>query len=288
MPKFIAKRAVFALIRFIGTGLVLLALVEWSFCMLGGSDRHVWDRSNYSSLIDGVMGHHGEIWKSALVAHALSSLLVVGIAYGTILIVGYGWGILGARLRRIGLIHYLIWPFSLLSNVPGFWFVTLIVTFSVYHWNRPGYADEANITEGFDFLTVWNAAIIAFPITCGLLAWQMKAVSKEICEKASEPYIKALYIRGHRSESIFYRNIFKHSLRGLIGLFDRTLSPLLGALITVEWAFHYHGLGTLLVESARASRYEGMFLVGMSMAGLIIAIAFVREIVEEFFQKKTV
>ena len=287
MPRFIVKRAFFAALRFVGVALGLLVLVEVSYCVLGGSGRHVWEADSYSRLVPGGMADQGRLWSSVFLSSALASLAVIGFAYGAILLIGYGWGIAGARMRRIRLAHFLAFPFGLLSSIPGFWLMTMVVTFTIFHWNRPGYPDEISLAKGFDFLSIWHAMVVAFPVSCGLLAWQLRAVSKTVCEKASEPYVKSLYLRGYRSEAIFYGNIFKHSLKGLIGLFDRTLSPLLGALVTVEWAYHYRGIGTLLVESARASRYEGILLTGIGMAAITIAAAFLREIGEHYLELKS-
>ncbi len=279
MAKFIVKRLSIAAVRFIGIALILLVLMELSYCILGDNNRHVWEAASYSATVPEGMPHQGQNWVAVFSSHAAGSLLVLGIAFSVVILIGYGWGILGARMRRIGLIHYVTLPFGLLACIPGFWFITMVVVFTLFRWGRPGFADELSVSEGFDYLTLWHATVLAFPITFGMLCWQLKAVSKEICAKAAEPYVKALYIRGHRSEAIFYRNIFKQSISGLVLLFDKTLSPLMGALIAVEWAYRYPGIGTLLVESAREARFEGVFLTGIGMSSFIILMTLLREIV---------
>jgi len=226
------------------------------------------------------MKHQGETWRAVFLKCGMATLSVVGMAYGTVLLVGYGWGILGARLRRFGATQFLAAPFSLVACIPAFWLVTMVVVITVFRWDRPGFADELTIPGGFDFLSVWHSAVVAFPIASGLMAWQLRAVSNEISTQAAEPYVRALFIRGHGGETIFYGNIFKHSLKGLIQLFDKSLPPLLGALIPVEWAYHYRGLGTFLVEAVREARYEGIFLTGLCLFSFLVLVTLFREIAE--------
>ncbi len=281
MARYVIKRIFTSLLRLVIILILLLGVMELAYVLLGTKERHVWEiftqpEEPTSQLLGAKSGA-----RQLLVHAGLKSLTVVAIAFGVVVLVGYGWGILGGRLRKVGLVHVLSLPFSIIACIPGFWLVTMVSLFTVLLWNRPGFAGEVSIVDGPNFLNLWHAVVLAVPVSAGCLVWQLRAVTGEIQAKAREPYLRSLFIRGHSREVIFYRNIFAHALSPLCRLFEKTLSPMIGALITVEWAYRYPGAGNLLVESCRTGWYEGIFAIGAGISLVIVATAFCREIVEK-------
>jgi len=180
-----------------------------------------------------------------------------------VFLIGYNWGVLGARLRRFRADRILSAPFSALACVPAFWFVVVVAIYSYFHWQRPGFANDVVVEEGPDLLSWWNACILSVPAMVAAVGWQIRAVSGAIEKELSCPYVRGLFASGYSDEDIFYRNVLRRSLPSLLALGDRTIPAMTGSLICLEYAFRYPGVGSLLVESVLLRSYGG--IIGSSL-----------------------
>ncbi len=260
MIKYSLRRLLVAIVRISGLAVGIILLIELSFCVLGDSDKHVWLAGSFPdspfSELDAVTSN-GD---SSLLTKIGNSSLVLATAYLLVLLIGFGWGVLGARFRRFRLPPILAFLFSTLSCAPGFWLIIMLVQQSVLGWSRPGYADELIAKDASSILYIWHVAVLGILIASGWISWQILTVSELIQKEASSPYVQALFMRGYSDESIFYGNVFQRTLPALTRLIDKPLAPMLGVLIALEWAFHFDGAGYYLVKSALAGHYGGCLL----------------------------
>ena len=283
MTRVILRYLAIASVRWIVVAISLVLLVELSFCVVGGSNLHVWESSVYES-IPMRLSVQPVGWWGLIAERSGATLLVLALAYGGALLVGYAWGIFASRYRRFRLGALLSLPFSLFSCVPGFWFVILVAIYSYVVWKRPGFADELLVETGPNVLAWWNAAVVALPAMAMASAWQLRSVTEEIRGEASKPYVRGLYLTGYGEDDIFYRNILRGALPGIVSSLDRTLPVVLGSLVVLEWAFRYDGVGALLVDSVQLGFYPGIFVSGMWMATLVGLVTVARQIADRFLR----
>jgi len=283
MTRICFRYLALALVRWSGVLISLVLLVEFSFCVVGGSNRHVWGFDVYQS-IPLELSVQPISWWELIAERSGATLLALAIAYGGALLFGYAWGILAGRFRRFRAASIFSLPFSLFSCVPGFWFVVLVAIHSYVVWKRPGFANELVVESGPNLLAWWNAAVVALPAMAVATAWQLRSVAGAIENEASRPFVKGLYLTGYSEDAIFYNNILQRALPGIVSLLDRTLPLVLGSFIFLEWAFHYDGVGSLLVESVRLGFYPGIVVSGMWMATLATAVTMGRQVVAKLLQ----
>lgn len=285
MTRMILQRLLIAVIRLGLSSLFLVLLIEVGFVLLGGSERHVWNRSSYpdgSSAFPSVGPGWGEVWKSA----SLNTLAVLMLAYGGALLVGYVWGVLAARWRRFGGKYFLSGVFGLVAVIPPFWFAIVVAIYSYFSWQRPGFADDWIVERGPDILFWWHAVIVALPAFAAATGWQIRAVSTVLEKEAALPYVRGLFYSGYSDENIFYGNVFRRSLPSLIRLLDSTLPFVLGCTMCVEWAFRYSGVGRMFVDGVRDGAYENILAGGLWMICAVCGVRFVRETIAGVLEKR--
>lgn len=268
MARIVLQRLLVSVIRFAAAGLALIVLIELAFCVLGGSDRHIWKAESYGP-VPPELSARPVSWAGLLEDRVRVSLPVFVICVPGILLIGYSWGVLGARLRRIRGARLLAAPFSLFACVPGFWFVVLVAIYSYFHWKRPGFANDLVVEQGPDLLTWWHAGVVALPALAAGAAWQIRAVSNVLEREVTRPYLRGLFMAGYSEEDLFYRNAFRRALPSLFALSDRTFSALAGSLVCLEYAFRYPGIGSLLVESVRLGSYGGILVSALALAAFL-------------------
>ncbi|MEX2580986.1 MAG: ABC transporter permease subunit [Verrucomicrobiales bacterium] len=283
MTRVFLRCLALALARWCSMGLFLFLLVEFSFCVVGGSNRHVWLPESYGS-VPAPLSVQPTGLRELVGERSSASFLALGLAYGGVVLVGYGWGILAARFRRFRAASILALPFSAFACVPGFWFVVLVAIYSYVVWKRPGFADELVVDSGPNFLAWWHAAVVALPAMAPAAAWQIRSVASVIEAEASRPFVRGLYLAGYGDDDIFYGNVFRRAVPGIVSLFDRTLPSVLGSLIVAEWAFRYEGMGSLIVDSVRLGFYPGIFLGGLWMAAIVGLATMARQVAEQFLR----
>lgn len=286
MARIVLQRLLVSVIRFAAAGLALIVLIELAFCVIGGSDRHIWKAESYGP-VPPELSARPVSWAGLLEDRVRVSLPVFVICVPGILLIGYSWGVLGARLRRFHGARLLAAPFSLFACVPGFWFVILVAIYSYFQWKRPGFANDLVVEQGPDLLTWWHAGVVALPALAAGAAWQIRAVSTVLEREATRPYLRGLFVAGYSEEDIFYRNAFRRALPSLFALSDRTFSALVGSLVCLEYAFRYPGIGSLLVESVRLGSYGGILVSALALAAFLTAGVLVSECIVRLIKPGT-
>jgi peptide/nickel transport system permease protein len=277
MIRHLLQRCLVASIRFTAAAIGLLLLMEFSFVVLAGSKVHVWDPAAYGA-VPAELSPRPAGWGRLLRARGEASGRILLLAVPSVLLIGYSWGILGARLRRQRVATLLAAPFAGFACAPGFWFVGLVAIYSYFHWQRPGFANDLVVERGPDLLAWWHAAVVALPALAAGAAWQIRAVAAVLEREVAQPRLRSAFIAGAPDEEIFYRRALRRSRSALFALADRAVPALLGGLVVLEPAFRYPGIGSLLVESIRLGSYPGILLASLSLTALATVATVLREI----------
>lgn len=278
MIRFLGQRLLVLLVRLIVVTALLLLVIELSFGVMGGSEFHVW-QMDFAAPVQPSLALSGNGDWDSIVEPIANSFLVIGMSWGVVLLTGYAWGILSARLHRFPLRHLIALPWLVLACVPGFWWVIQVVIYSYFKWERPGFANEVIVESGPDLMRWWNAVVVATPLTVLGIAVQIRAVNERIQEEAALPFVRGLFQSGYSKSEIFYQNVLRRLSGDMVALADRTLPLILGGLVFVEAAFRYEGMGNFLLRSLEMSYFPGILVSGLWMATILGVIALIREVI---------
>ena len=278
MIRHLLQRLLVAVIRFLAVGFGVLVLMEFSFVVMGEAERHVWSPEAYGA-VPPELAPRPLTWEGLIQTRAAGTARVLVLVMPSVLLIGYSWGMLGARLRRYHAARVLAAPFAAFACVPGFWFVVLVAIVSFFHWQRPGFANDLVVERGPDLLAWWHAAVVALPAMAGGAAWQIRAVAAVLERETARPWVRGLFVAGANDEEIFYGRAIPRASSSLAALLDRPVAAILGSLVVVESAFRYPGLGSLLVESVRLGSYPGILLASLSLALIVLVATLLRELI---------
>lgn len=276
MIRHFLQRLLVALIRFMAAGIGLLLLMEISFVVFGDASRHVWTPGVFAE-VPAELAPRPRGWGDLLGNRAIGTARVLALAIPGVLLVGYSWGLLGARLRRYHAARLLAAPFAAFSCIPGFWFVVLVAIYSYFHWQRPGFANDLVVERGPDLLAWWHAAVVALPVLAAGAAWQIREVAAVVERETTRPWVRGLFVAGANDEEIYYGRAIPRAWPELVAIGDRTMPMILGGLVVVESAFRYPGAGGLLVESVRLGSYPGILYASLSLVAAALAGTLLRE-----------
>ncbi len=277
MLRFVLQRVLVASVRFLAVAGGLLLLTEVSFSFLGGARGHAWD-FDPAAPPPAELASPGTTWGGLLAERGWASARVLFLATSATLLVGYAWGILGARFRRQRLPRLLAAPFAALACAPGFWLVALVAVFSYFRWQRPGFADDLLLEETLPLMAWWNAAVVALPAAVAGISWQILAVSRIIEGETSAPWLRGLFVAGVTEEAIFYRHALRRARPALLALADTGLPATMGALVVLEPAFRFPGMGSLLVEGVKQGHAPAVFAVSLCFVGVATGATLLREL----------
>lgn len=278
MIRHLLQRLLVALARLLVLGLATLALIEFSFVVIGDSEQHIWSRGAYGA-VPQELAPDPFTWEGLIRVRAVATARVLILVIPSVLLIGYSWGILGARLRRYRLARLLAAPFAVFACVPGFWFAVLVAVYSYFHWQRPGFANDLVVERGPDLLAWWHASVVALPAMAGAAAWQIRAVAAVLERETTRSWVRGCFVAGANDEEIFYGRAIPRAASSLASLLDRPVAAIVGSLVVIESAFRYPGLGSLFVESVRLGSYPGILLAALCLAGMVLVATLLRELI---------
>lgn len=276
MTRILIHRLFVLSLRLAGVAAILVVLLEVGFGWLREESIHVWNASLSSPLPLDFSPEGSDpvlyVWEAFL-----RSLPALVISFLGIWLIGYGWGVLGARFRKAGVAWFLRFPFAVGACFPGFWIVILVALYSYLVWERPGFADEIRVDRGPDLVRWWNATVISVPLILVGASRLLKGVGEVLKEQFGRLDRGALFLLGKSSEDIFYRRVFRPSVKNLVGLMDQAVPLTLGGLVIVETAFHHDGIGSACIEGIREGEVSVVFLSAFFLAMLAGVFTWLRE-----------
>lgn len=258
------QRALVALVRVAVAALLILVLIELGGGVFARAERHVWE-IDLAAAVPEDLAARPLSWSDLLAERVAASARVMLLSTAGALLTGLSWGLLGARWRKFGGARLLAAPFAAFACVPGFWWVIAVAVYSYFHWGRPGFANDLVVEEGPDLLTWWHAAVIALPVFAVGAAWQIRAVASVIEGEAARPWVRTWFVEGRNDEEIFYGHLLGQAWRAALAKTAAIWPAMLGALVVLETAFRFEGVGSLLVESIRLSSHPGMIFAALTL-----------------------
>lgn len=184
-----------------------------------------------------------------LLAEAIGrSLMLTGVSFVLIAVIGVGLGIVAALRHGRPLDHGVSVATYLGIAVPEFfWAIVVIVVFAAWLGWLPASGYEP-LSAG---VWVWAQHLIAPTMTLvfGHLAHVSRLTRSSMIEVMQSPYVTAARAKGLPERVVVLRHALRNALLPTITVLALDFGRLMGGIVVVETVFAYPGLGRLVVFS---------------------------------------
>ena len=163
--------------------------------------------------------------------------------------------------------------------VPGFWIGTLVIVFPSIWWGyMPPIMHVPFMEDPLRNLRMFIVpAIILGMIMSGATMRMTRAMMLEVLR---QDYIRTAWAKGLRERVVIIRHALRNALIPVITVIGLTVPVLLGGTAVIETIFVLPGMGSLIVESAKARDYplvSGVMLLfggGMVLINLMVDLTY--------------
>jgi peptide/nickel transport system permease protein len=184
-----------------------------------------------------------------LLAEAIGrSLMLTGVSFVLIALIGLGLGIVAALRHGRALDHGISVATYLGIAVPEFfWAIVVIIIFAAWLGWLPASGYEP-LSAG---VWIWAKHLIAPTITLvfGHLAHVSRLTRSSMIEVMQSPYITAARAKGLPERVVVLHHALRNALLPAITVLALDFGRLMGGIVVVETVFAYPGLGRLIVFS---------------------------------------
>jgi peptide/nickel transport system permease protein len=184
-----------------------------------------------------------------LLAEAIGrSLMLTGVSFVLIALIGVGLGIVAALRHGRALDHSISVATYLGIAVPEFfWAIVVIIIFAAWLGWLPASGYEP-LSAG---VWIWAKHLIAPTITLvfGHLAHVSRLTRSSMIEVMQSPYITAARAKGLPERVVVLHHALRNALLPAITVLALDFGRLMGGIVVVETVFAYPGLGRLIVFS---------------------------------------
>ena len=184
-----------------------------------------------------------------LLAEAIGrSLMLTGVSFVLIALIGVGLGIVAALRHGRALDHGISVATYLGIAVPEFfWAIIVIIIFAAWLGWLPASGYEP-LSAG---VWIWAKHLIAPTITLvfGHLAHVSRLTRSSMIEVMQSPYITAARAKGLPERVVVLHHALRNALLPAITVLALDFGRLMGGIVVVETVFAYPGLGRLIVFS---------------------------------------
>jgi peptide/nickel transport system permease protein len=176
------------------------------------------------------------------------SLILTGVSFILIAVIGVGLGTVAALRHGRGLDHGISVATYLGIAVPEFfWAIVVIIIFAAWLGWLPASGYEP-LSAG---VWIWAKHLIAPTITLvfGHLAHVSRLTRSSMIEVMQSPYITAARAKGLPERVVVLHHALRNALLPAITVLALDFGRLMGGIVVVETVFAYPGLGRLIVFS---------------------------------------
>ena len=185
-------------------------------------------------------------------------------------IIGIGVGMLSAFWQN-SIIDYLGRAIAVLGNsMPEYFFaLVLIQIFSIKLGLLPS-AGRIPVEGSRVPNLILPIAALAIPL-CGNL---MRYTRNTMLDVANQEYVKLARSKGIPEWKVYFKHIFRNSMRPVITILLFRLTILVGGSVAVETVFAWPGVGIVLTQAITASDYPVVMFYTLFMAVMMLSISF--------------
>ena len=213
-----------------------------------------------------------------------NTLILVGISYTLILILGIVLGILTA-VRQYSLLDYAVTTLSFIGiATPSFWLgLMLIYAFAVRfkamglpHLPVSGMYD---LEVGKTVPEVLRHAVMpAIALSVVVCARYIRYVRSEILDQLRLDYVNTARSKGLKERTILYGHVFKNVLLPLITLIGLDLPNFLSGTIVIESVFTWPGVGRLFWSAAERTDIPVLMAIMLYVAAMTIVFNLIADV----------
>jgi peptide/nickel transport system permease protein len=213
-----------------------------------------------------------------------NTLLLVGISYTVVLVVGLVLGILSA-VRQYAPLDHAVTGLSFVGiAMPTFWLgLMLIVLFSV-RFKQFGlpylpvggmYDERIGMSAG---QVLWHAVLPSTTLAVVIAARYIRYVRSAVIEQIHLDYIRTARAKGLGERVVLARHALKNALLPLITLIAVDIPDLLSGAIVTEAIFAWPGMGRLFWSAAERTDIPVLMAVMLLVAALNVLFSLIADI----------
>lgn len=197
----------------------------------------------------------------------------------------------GTRFEFSGIVSGLI-----LRSAPVFWTGMIFIMFLGIRWGifpTSGMRTLPYEASGFmdkiftlDFL--WHLILPALTIALYYLGLPMLIMRNTMLEVMGEDYIELCQAKGLSDRTIMYRHAARNALLPVVTQAAITIGMAVGGQVVVEVVYSWPGLGREMVDAVRTSDYPMAQASFMLMAGMVLLMNFLVDMVYGYLDPRVV
>ncbi len=213
-----------------------------------------------------------------------NTLLLVGISYSVVLVIGLLFGILSA-IRQYSVLDHIVTGLSFVGiAIPTFWLgLMLIVVFAVrfkllglpYLPVGGMYDERLGSSVG---QVLWHAVLPSTTLAVVITARYIRYVRSTVIEQIHLDYIRTARAKGLAEGVVLARHALKNALLPLITLVALDIPDLLSGAIVTETIFAWPGMGRLFWSAAERTDIPVLMAVMLLVAALNVLFSLIADI----------
>ncbi len=199
-------------------------------------------------------------------------------------LVGTGFGIWLARVRKTGVSYFISNFLFILHALPTFLVATCMVLFLTSGFfiepvNMIGLAADTVETDEFSTFLYKNGLLLLLPTVCigyRLMVVVARHLQMSLLDEFKKEYVQTARAKGMREPQIVYYQMLKNAAFPLITLFGQTFPLAVAGSVAVEIIFNIHGMGSAAYNALAEHNYPVIYVIVplsalVAMTGSLIA-----------------
>ena len=230
-----------------------------------------------SSVVQGDLGESISFHRPVadLIAERMpASLLLMGSALSIALVLGVGFGVLGAVRSGSWMDRAIAWFTTLGISMPQVWVgLMLIHVFAVWlHWlPSGGMTRQFHPTAGGFSDRAAHLVLPALTLAFAQLAMWSRYQQASLQEVLDQDFVRTARAKGVGETRVVLRHAWRNALLPVATLFGTSLGALVEGSYIVETVFSWPGLGRLGVDAILRRDYPLVLGVALVVSGFILA-----------------
>jgi peptide/nickel transport system permease protein len=213
-----------------------------------------------------------------------NTLILVGISYTVVLVVGLVLGVLSA-VRQYSPLDHVVTGLSFVGiAMPTFWLGLMLIVLFAVRFKQFGlpylpvggmYDERIGISAG---QVLWHAVLPSTTLAVVIAARYIRYVRSAVIEQIHLDYIRTARAKGLGERVVLARHALKNALLPLITLVALDIPDLLSGAIVTETIFAWPGMGRLFWSAAERTDIPVLMAVMLLVAALNVLFSLIADI----------